>query len=217
MAKREPTATEQCFCLRVDEMIQEMCEKFVDKYFWEDADMHVVWADLPGIMAWPLLVNDSYFSLEDVYSALWYDMPHDCIIKYEDYKDDVMYNGAVDYNLKSFYHLIYMQYADKSSEEEKGWCYTTKEGIDRTPRSWSSYAEDGADFLYRPRTDITLCAVESRSVKLSSTDDSDDEPAVRDDENDGWEDEKTRGSEWCKSRGRWGCKRTRSCRSTKWR
>lgn len=207
MKRKEQMPTEQNFCLRVDEMIQEMCEKFVDKYFWEDADMFIVWADLPGIMAWPLFVNDYYFSLEDVYAALWYDMPFDCLIEYQDYKDDVMYNGATDYNLKSFYHLIYMQYADQSSEE-KGWTHTR-----------SSYWWDEADLLFRGRTDITLTAttepVKCRSVKFSVTDDSDDEPAMRDDEDDGWKNEKIRGAECCEEERT--CSRTRGCRSVEWR
>ena len=46
-------------------------------------------------------------------------MPLKCITDYQDYKDDVIYNGAVDYNLKSFYHLIYKTDASKDKSEEK--------------------------------------------------------------------------------------------------
>lgn len=227
MRKRESAATGQNFCLRVDEMIQEMCEKFVDKYFWEDADMHVVWADIPGIMAWPLLVNDYYFSLEDVYAALWYDMPLKCVTDYQDYKDDVIYNGAVDYNLKSFYHLIYKTDAseDKSEKKENGYWPMTDRPHQR-PQWWISQWPTAIwpfvwGYPYSPDwypTTITLCSAtrECRSVKLPSTDDTNDVTAKWNDENDGWKDEEARReSEVCCWRR--GCERTWSHCPTEWR
>jgi len=49
-------------------------------------------------------------------------MSLECLTKYQDYKDDVMYNGAVDYNLKSFYLLIYKDASeDKSEKKENGY------------------------------------------------------------------------------------------------
>lgn len=226
MRKRESAATWQNFCLRVDEMIQEMCEKFVDKYFWEDAEMHVTWADIPGIMAWPLLVNDYYFSLEDVYAALWYDMPLKCVTDYQDYKDDVIYNGAVDYNLKSFYHLIYKTDAseDKSEKKENGYWPKITDRPHQRPQWWISQWPTAIwpfvwDYPYSPDwypTTITLCSTrECRSVKLSSTDDTDDVTAKWNDENDGWKDEEAgRESKVCCWRR--GCERTWSHCSTEW-
>lgn len=46
-------------------------------------------------------------------------MPLDCLTKYQDYKDDVMYNGEVDYNLKSFYHLIYKDASEDKPEKKE--------------------------------------------------------------------------------------------------
>lgn len=113
-------------------------------------------------------------------------------------------------------YLIDHNYASKNSEKEKGWAYTIQEGINRTPRS-SSYWE--ADLVYRGRTDITLTPttepVKCRSVKLSSTDDTNDVTAEWNDENYGWKNEEVR-RESKQSRWMRGCKRTWSCCSTEW-
>lgn len=204
-------------CVRLDERIEQMCETFVDKYFWEDADMHVVWSGLPWIMAWPLLVNDYYFSLEDVYAALWYNMPLECLTQYQDYKDDVIYNGATDYNLKSFYHLIYKDASEDKSEKEKGWKYKIPEWINRTPRP----PQPGYFTYYSDEPIITLCwssTMKSWSIELSCADDTDDVTAERNDEDDGWEDEEARTRRFYKnpSCAGWGCKRTRGCCSAEW-
>lgn len=219
---RKPTVKWQMLCVRLDERVEQMCEIFVDKYFWENADMHVVWSGLPWIMSWPLFVNDYYFSLEDVYAALWYDMPLECLTKYQDYKDDVIYNGEVDYNLKLFYHLIYKDACEDKSEKKENSYWPMTDRPHQRPSRWGYWGtaiwpfvwDNPFDTTDRPTT-ITLCGTtKCRSVELSSNDDSDDESAVRDDENDGWENEEVRRTERKHCCKRWGCWRN-SC--NKWR
>lgn len=222
---RKPTVKWQMLCVRLDERVEQMCEIFVDKYFWEDADMHVVWSGLPWIMSWPLFVNDYYFSLEDVYVALWYDIPLECLTKYQDYKDDVIYNGEVDYNLKLFYLLIYKDASkDKSEEKENGYWSVTDRPHQR-PKWWISQWSTAIwpfvwDYPYSPDwypTTITLCSAtrEYRSVKLPSTDDTDDVTAKWNDEDDGWKDEEAwrESKACCWRRGRKGA---RGCCSAEW-
>lgn len=216
----EPIESYKWLCKSVDEAVTRMCEMFTDKYFWEDADMNLVWANSRGYIVWPLFVNDFFFSIDDVYTAMYYNIPYKCLIEWYDSSDDKWHYPV---NLKNFYLYKYKKDGYKSSEEEKGWSYTTTEGIDRTPRSWSSYTGDGADLVYRGKRTIILTQttepVKCRSVKFSSTDDSNDEPAVRDDEDDGRKDEEVRTREFYKNSGScgWSCKRTRGCCSAKWR
>jgi len=201
--RKNKFATGQNFCLRVDEMIEEMCEEFADRYFWVNSELHITWSSVEWMFPWPIFVDDYFFTLEDVYSALWYDIPYDCLIKYHEYMDDVMYEWALEYNLKNFYLLKYNN-ACEDSKKAKG-RYTIKEWINRTPRHNEDCFTYTTDY-----PDVILC----RSVELSSNDDSDDESAVRDDENDGWENEEVRGAERKHCCKRWGCWRN-SC--NKWR
>ena len=180
-------------------------------------------------MSWPLLVNDYYFSLEDVYAALWYDMPLECLTKYQDYKDDVMYNGAVDYNLKSFYLLIYKDASEDKSEKKENGYWSMTDRPHQRPKWWISQWPTVIwpyfwDYHYSPDwypTTITLCSAtrECRSVKLPSTDDTDDVTAKWNDENDGWENEEAGTRRFYKdpSRARRGCKGARGCCSAEWR
>lgn len=186
--------TGQCFCMRVDEMVTEMCEAFADKYFWEDAEMFMVWENNVWLFPWPLFVNDYYFSLDDVYTAMWYDIPEDCLFQYMDYQEEVMYEWAVDYNLKSFYSLKYNNERCESSEKES----CCKSGKSTSPRT-------------------TTSSVKCWSVKCSYADDTDDAATGRYDEDDGWEDEEVGGAD-SSYYYRHHCKcRARSCRCDKWR
>lgn len=222
--RKNKFATGQNFCLRVDEMIEEMCEEFADRYFWVNAKLHIIWDSVEWMFPWPIFVEDYFFTLEDVYSALWYDIPYDCLIKYHEYMDDVMYEWELEYNLKNFYLLKYNNACeDKSEKKENGYWSTTTDWPYQRPKWWISQWPTAIwpfvwDYPYSPDwypTTITLCnTTKCRSVKLSCNDDSDDEPAVRNDENDGWENEEVRGAERKHCCKRWGCWRN-SC--NKWR
>ena len=56
--------TWQNYCLALDEFIYELCEAFVDKYYWDDADMYLIWEEVEWMILWPLFVNDDYFDLD---------------------------------------------------------------------------------------------------------------------------------------------------------
>ena len=125
--------------------------------------------------------------------------------------------------------LIDHNYASKDSKQEKEegyWSTITGRPYQR-PKWWISQWPTAIwpfvwDYPYSPDwypTTITLCnTTECRSVKLSCNDDSDDESAMRDDEDDGWENEEVRGAveehdSSCRVRS---CKRAWGCRSNKW-
>ena len=222
---KEELATGQNLCLFVDEMITEMCEYFCDKYFWEDADMNLVWMSgyVEWLMVWPLFVNDYFFTIDDVYTALRFDIPFDCLLKWYDTADEKWYHSV---NLKNFYLYRYNKHASKDSkkEEKNGYWSTITERPYQRPKWWISQWPTAIwpfvwDYPYSPdwyKPTITFCnTTECRSVKFSCDDDSDDESAMRDDEDDGWENEKIRRAP-NKSCWRWSCKRAWSCRSSKW-
>ena len=217
-------------CLALNEFIYELCDAFTDKYYWEDADMSIIWEDVEWMMPWPLFVNDDYFDIDEVYTAMWYNIPRKCIMQFLDYRDECLYDKAKpQYNLKSFYLLKYKTDAseDKSEKKENGYWSTITERPHQRPKWWISQWPTAIwpfvwDYPYSTDwypTTITLCSAtrECRSVKLPSTNDSDDVTAEWNDENDGWKDEKIRRTKCNKSCWRWGCKRARGGECSKWR
>ena len=219
--------TWQNYCLALDEFIYELCEAFVDKYYWDDADMYLIWEEVEWMILWPLFVNDDYFDLDEVYTAMWYNIPRKCLIKFLDYRDDCLYdNSKPIYNLKSFYFLKYKDGNKSSSKkEDDSWTTTITKGIDRTPRTdWGTVIWKDYDWgYYWPFWQITLCATKSMkcwSVKCSHADDTDDVTDKWDVEDDGWENEEARAGESCEARFNcrgWSCERARGSKCNKWR
>lgn len=117
-------------------------------------------------------------------------------------------------------YLINHNYASKNSKEEEGSCTVTeqdfKDGQRYRPDRW--YTRPPRDITSDWYT-ITLCSTTRKcwSVKLSESDDTDDESAIWNDEDDGWEDEEVGTREIlepsCRVRS---CKRTRGCKRNKW-
>ena len=117
-------------------------------------------------------------------------------------------------------YLINHNYASKDSKEEKGSCTITEqdfqEGQRYRPDRW--YTRPPRDITSDWYT-ITLCSTtrEHGLMELLESNDSDYESAMRDDQDDGWEDEETRTRKFIKAcNRRWDCKRTRSCKRNKW-
>lgn len=125
-------------------------------------------------------------------------------------------------------YLINHNYAskDKSEEKENGYWSVTDRPYQR-PKWWISQWPTAIwpfvwDYPYSPdwyptTTTFTLCSTrECRSVKLPSTDDTNDVTAKWNDENDGWKDEEAwrESKTCCWRRGR---KEARGCCSAEWR
>ena len=123
-------------------------------------------------------------------------------------------------------YLISHNYASKDSKEEKNGYWSVTDRPHQRPAWWISQWPTAIwpfvwDYPYSPDwypTTITLCSAtrEYRSVKLPSTDDTNDVTAKWNDENDGWKNEEA-GREskvWCWRRG---CERTWGCCSAEWR
>ena len=216
--------TWQNYCLALDEFIYELCEAFVDKYYWDDADMYLIWEEVEWMILWPLFVNYDYFDLDEVYTAMWYNIPRKCLLKFLDYRDNCLYdNSKPIYNLKSFYLLKYKD-GNKSSSKEEEWSWTITKTVPwdwYTPWKPQTDWDYWPDHFYREWYTITLCSGSGKCwpVKCSNADDTNDVTDKWDVENDGWEDEEVRTRKFHKTTGcwRWGCKRARCGECNKWR
>lgn len=117
-------------------------------------------------------------------------------------------------------YIINHNYASKNSKEEEGSCTITeqdfKEGQRYRPDRW--YTRPPRDITSDWYT-ITLCSTtrECWPLRVSCDNVSDDESAIWNDEDDGWEDEKIRRTKCTKTCARRGRKGARGCCSAEWR
>lgn len=88
-------------CLQVNNAITRLVDKFWKKYYdeyrleridWREEDLH-----------YNFKMNDDYWNIDEVYTALWYDIPEKILFKYLDERLDKALKHEVMPNLKNFY------------------------------------------------------------------------------------------------------------------
>lgn len=88
-------------CYRVNDHLEQLAQVFIDTYFWTDIETEgwfVEWGD--DELRYNLYVNDYYFTISDVFTALWYNIPSE--ILWEWYDQWISEKGV---NLKNFYKM----------------------------------------------------------------------------------------------------------------
>jgi len=105
-------------CYLLNKSIDKFAERFVEKYFLaEDPDMkidiHFVEDSMSDELNYNVFINDYYFSLQDLYHALRYDIPWEVIDKRYNEATSVIgwkaiLQGRV--SLKNFYLLNYKEW-----------------------------------------------------------------------------------------------------------
>lgn len=108
----EPTW--ESLCMFLESIQDDLYEMFVEKYYGKGADRYLVWKDIEWMLPWPLFVNDEYFSLDEVYTALRYNIPERCLMQYLDHREE-----EHNYNLKYFYLYIYGKNGSKNKQGKK--------------------------------------------------------------------------------------------------
>ena len=93
-------------CYKLNNDIQLFAEAFANKYFCDESGMFdwEIWFvedSHADELNYNLYVNDCYFSLQDIFYALWYNIPYDMLMEWYDYNSDP--NKKERINLKNWY------------------------------------------------------------------------------------------------------------------
>ena len=89
-------------CSMLNDSIYILVNEFVLKYYEEDA--HVIRIDCDNdCLHYNLQVNDDYWNIDEIYTALWYNIPEKILFKYLDERLDKALKHEVMPNLKNFY------------------------------------------------------------------------------------------------------------------
>lgn len=93
-------------CYLLNNTIDQVAERFIEKYFNDrqiPADFYFVEDHLSNEMNYTLYVNDYYFDMQDIYYALWYDIPFDILDERYEHQLDADMKWVSCANLKNFY------------------------------------------------------------------------------------------------------------------
>lgn len=89
-------------CLQVNNAILYMVNSFWLKYYWDDFQM--VWIDWEDdCLHYNLQINDDYRNIDEIYTALWYDIPKKILFEYKEKSLESAYKKEPFMNLKNFY------------------------------------------------------------------------------------------------------------------
>lgn len=89
-------------CLQVNNAILYMVNSFWLKYYWDDFQMvRIDWED--DCLHYNLQINDEYRNIDEIYTALWYDIPKKILFEYKEKSLESAYKKEPFMNLKNFY------------------------------------------------------------------------------------------------------------------
>lgn len=90
-------------CLQVNNAITRLVDKFWKKYYdeyrlewvdWREEDLH-----------YNFEINQDYWNIDEVYTALWYDIPEKILFEYKEKSLESAYKKEPFMNLKNFYFM----------------------------------------------------------------------------------------------------------------
>ena len=91
-------------CLQVNNAITRLVDKFWKKYYdWDFKMSRVERQDEE--LHYNFEMNQDYWNIDEVYTALWYDIPKKILFKYLDERLDKALKHEVMPNLKNFYFM----------------------------------------------------------------------------------------------------------------
>ena len=91
-------------CYKLNDEIKNVMMYFLEKYY-SDEDGNIEWEyDIledghSDMMNWTLYINDMYWWISDIYTALRYDMPREVLDKWYWWRVE----GKIDANLKNYF------------------------------------------------------------------------------------------------------------------
>lgn len=89
-------------CLQVNNAITRLVDKFAKTYYWDDFQIQRIdWED--DCLHYNLQINDDYWNIDEIYTALRYDIPKEILFKYYDERLDKALKHETMPNLKNFY------------------------------------------------------------------------------------------------------------------
>ena len=89
-------------CLQVNNAITRLVDKYAKTYYWEEFQIQRIdWED--DCLHYNLQINDDYWNIDEIYTALWFDIPKKILFKYYDERLDKALKHEVMPNLKNFY------------------------------------------------------------------------------------------------------------------
>ena len=92
-------------CLQVNNAITRLVDKFWKKYYdWDFQIQRIDWED--DRLHYNLQINDDYLNIDEIYTALWYDIPKKILFKYYDERLDKALKHEVMPNLKNYFNLF---------------------------------------------------------------------------------------------------------------
>ena len=92
-------------CLQVNNAITWMADKFAKTYYWEDFQIQWIdWED--DCLHYNLQINDEYRNIDEIYTALWYDIPKKILFKYYDERFEKSLKHETMPNLKNYFNLF---------------------------------------------------------------------------------------------------------------
>ena len=91
-------------CLMLNDSIDKLVNEFTLKYYWEDA--YIIRTDWDiDCLHYNLQINDEYRNIDEIYTAMWYNIPEKILFKYLDERLDKALKHEVMPNLKNFYFM----------------------------------------------------------------------------------------------------------------
>lgn len=112
--KREMNKDYCMECLQVNNAITRLVDSFWKKYYNGDFQIQRIdWED--DCLHYNLQINDEYRNIDEIYTALWYDIPKKILFKYYDERLDKALKHEVMSNLKNFYFM------NKGEDDKRKW------------------------------------------------------------------------------------------------
>ena len=89
-------------CLTLNNAILYTADEFWKKYYWDDFQMvRIDWED--DCLHYNLQINDDYRNIDEIYTALRYDIPKKILFEYKEKSLESAYKKEPFMNLKNFY------------------------------------------------------------------------------------------------------------------
>lgn len=92
-------------CLQVNNAIAYLVNDFWCKYYWDDFQIkRIDWED--DCLHYNLQINDDYWNVDEIYTALWYNIPKKILFKYLDERLDKALKSEPMMNLKNYFKIF---------------------------------------------------------------------------------------------------------------
>lgn len=91
-------------CLQVNNAITRLVDKFWKKYYNE---YKLEWVERrEEDLHYNFKMNDDYWNIDEVYAALWYNIPEKILFKYLDERLDKAFKSEPMINLKNYFKIF---------------------------------------------------------------------------------------------------------------